>query len=120
MNQWVKITDKKTGQEIKHFSVSCDNYCMRRDFINVGEGSIVEFDREYQDGEPTILFYDIMVKGKVIHKSYKFKKKDLEGLFEKMFCIEKYKYDIETWDISVSREVGPLLIEGVSRIVQIK
>jgi hypothetical protein len=117
----IKLIDKETGQEIKKFSVVNKHYCMRRDFINPGEGTLVEYDREYFDGSPIELIYSIIIKGRNVDKVYKIKRSDIEsgGFIFDLCCIERFKFNIRQHDIDVSKKSGPFLIQGESRIIEI-
>lgn len=115
MKRDVKFIDRKTGLEVKHFSITV-NPVFRRDFVNVGEGTIVEYDREYFDGEITGLYYNTS-DGK--DHTYKITKKDRNDLWYLMLLNERMKTDIRKDVFEESKTKGPFIITCASRIVTI-
>jgi hypothetical protein len=112
----MKLICRKTGETVTTFQILMKNVCHTREFINVGEGTVVEFDREYFDGGIKNLVYTTKSGEHVIEC-------DPTEIPTNLFLIElqreSMRFDITSEMIEESKTTGPFIIEGGSRIINI-
>ena len=88
-----------------------------REYIHCGEGTVIEYDREYMSGELTSIIYH--TSDKQCHEIVITKEDVDHNLFLFSLRNEVKKFDITSQMIEDSKKSGPFLIEGESRIVEI-
>jgi hypothetical protein len=114
----IKLFCRITGEEIVKFHVLLENICHTREFISCGEGTIIEYDREYLDGSLGTIIY---VTSDGVHHELQFSKDEVKNsLFLLGLINENKRFDITNEMINESIDKGPFLIKGSSRIVEIE
>jgi len=114
----IKLICKDTGKEVTRFSVINRDVGFSRHMASIGEGTVIEFDREYVCGGPIEVYYEI--KGSDKEFLYKIDRQAIEdSSFVAALCSENMKFDVTPKMILESRSSGPFIIEGRSRVVTI-
>ncbi len=106
----LKLICKKTGKEVRAFSVLIENNSYRRDYINIRERTVMEFEREYFSGKITGIVYNVKFGKKYKEMVYKIENDEKEGSFIKKLLNENIKFYITDDMIDQSKKYGPFLI----------
>jgi len=118
MKNDVKLICKKNGIEVRSFQI-VQTETFSKDYFSIGEGTVVEYDREYLYGQLDSELHYRLINGQ--SETYKIKESDEKlEFFKQLQNVEKTRFNITDLMIKECKEYGPFIITGKSRIIEIQ
>ena len=108
----VNIVDKETGVKIVDIHISIENIMLSRSFHFIGEGTVVEYDREYFECEPTQIIFNYIENGEKVEKVIPWQTEWMQNTFYVALACESQRFEITNSMIKACETIGPFRLIG--------